>query len=102
MKRAFTAVLPFVALGLVLGCAGSEDTFRSTVAKRASFDMGCQQVSVQNIGGDSFGATGCERKASYSCVCTYHVWSVAPRPCVRSTARPRHRRLGDRPLVACV
>jgi hypothetical protein len=74
MKRAFTAVLPFVALGLVLGCAGSEDTFRSTVAKRASFDMGCQQVSVQNIGGDSFGATGCERKASYSCVCTYHVW----------------------------
>jgi hypothetical protein len=29
---------------------------------------------VQNIGGDSFGATGCEKKASYSCACMFHVW----------------------------
>jgi len=66
-------VLAFVTVLLVsmAGCAGSEGIFRSTVAQRASFDMSCQQVAVQNIGGGSFGATGCEKKASYSCVCTY-------------------------------
>ena len=75
MKRIpFVVALVTVVLGCIAGCAGSEDIFRSTVTKRASFDMSCQQVAVQNIGGDSFGALGCERKASYSCVCTYHVW----------------------------
>jgi hypothetical protein len=75
MKRiSFVVALVTLVSACIAGCAGSQDIFRSTVAKRASFDMSCQQVAVENIGGDSFGATGCEKKASYSCMCMYHVW----------------------------
>jgi len=78
MKRALLWVS--VTVACTLGCAGSEDAFRSTVTQRAAFDMSCKDVSVQNIGGDSYGVLGCDRKASYTCVCMYHVWFSCTKP----------------------
>ncbi len=62
-------------LGLSIGCAGNSDAFQKTVQQRAAFDLGCpsQQLSVANIGGASYGVSGCAKKASYSCICTYSV-----------------------------
>jgi hypothetical protein len=42
--------------------------------------MSCQNVLVQNIGGDSYGVTGCGKKASYTCVCMYHVMATCTQP----------------------
>lgn len=56
--------------------------FGEVVAQRASFDLSCprDKLTVQGIGGDSFGATGCGQKASYTCICMYHVWSECTKP----------------------
>jgi hypothetical protein len=73
------ASIALAVLG-TLACGGSSDAFRSTVQQRATFDMGCQQVTVQNIGGDSYGALGCGKKASYTCVCMYSVMGSCTKP----------------------
>jgi hypothetical protein len=72
--------LAVLALALVAGCATMDDAFRSTVSKRAAFDMSCRDVTVQNIGGDSYGVSGCGEKASYTCVCLYHVGLSCTQP----------------------
>ena len=58
-------------------CSALKVAFPETVHKRAAFDLGCpaEQVQVLDIGGSSYGATGCGKKASYTCVCMWHVWS---------------------------
>ena len=51
------------------------------VKARAPFDLGCapEEVSVLELSAQVFGATGCGRRASYACVCTYHVWARCTR-----------------------
>jgi hypothetical protein len=79
MKHAFV-LIALAFLGTLVGCAGSSGAFRSTVQQRAAFDMGCQQIDVQNIGGDSYGVIGCGKKASYTCVCMYSVMGSCTKP----------------------
>ena len=80
MKR---VALLWVLCASLVACFGGggghpqEVAFPETVHKRAAFDLGCpaEQVQVQDIGGSSYGAMGCGKKASYTCVCMWHVWS---------------------------
>jgi hypothetical protein len=87
-RRLFPAI---VTLGLVVGCAardGSPRTppnavaFQTTVQQRASFDLSCpsEQLAVQPIGGNSYGATGCGQKVSYSCICAWSSWGKCTQP----------------------
>ena len=69
-----------IAAAALAGCAGSGGAFRTTVAQRAAFDMSCQNVTVQNIGGDSYGVSGCGKKASYTCICMYSVMGSCTQP----------------------
>jgi hypothetical protein len=50
--------------------------FIETVTARAPFDLSCsrEEIQVVKLGDSSIGAMGCGRQASYSCICTYHVW----------------------------
>ena len=80
-RRLFVA--SFAALGLfAAGCAGNSDGFHQAVAQRAAFDLGCSsaQTDVQPIGGSSYGASGCGKKASYSCICAYSVMGSCTQP----------------------
>jgi hypothetical protein len=54
-----------------------DDKFIETIYARVGFDTGCPagQVQVQQIGDQSYGVTGCGKRASYSCICMYHVWT---------------------------
>jgi hypothetical protein len=56
--------------------------FAATVQQRASFDLDCsiRDVTVQNIGGNSYGVTGCGRKVSYSCLCAWSSWGKCTQP----------------------
>ena len=82
MKPALAPVLLSSVLLLVSGCSNTSTVFPQTVQQRAAFDLSCdqQKVPVQNIGGVSYGATGCEKKASYSCVCMYSVMGKCTKP----------------------
>jgi hypothetical protein len=53
-----------------------QDKFVEAVSARAPFDLTCPaaQVEVVSLGSASIGAIGCGRRASYTCLCTYHVW----------------------------
>lgn len=90
MKRTLVSIA-FPLLASSLGCTvhtagakGVDDAFRTTVAQRATFDMSCAEVAVQNIGGDSYGATGCGQKVSYTCTCTNQVAGSCMEPvCTR-------------------
>jgi hypothetical protein len=80
-----------VALGLLAGC-GARDShprtppnavaFQSTVQQRATFDLSCpsDQLAVQPIGGNSYGAIGCGQKVSYSCICAWSSWGKCTQP----------------------
>jgi hypothetical protein len=85
--RQLTALLAAVTLvALSGGCARDRaarrekaprpDRFVETVTERAPFDLSCPvaEVQVVKLSGASLGATGCGRRASYTCLCTYHVW----------------------------
>ena len=52
------------------------DKFTEMVRARAPFDLSCpaEQVTISSLGETARGVRGCNRQASYSCVCTYHVW----------------------------
>lgn len=56
--------------------------FGEVVAQRAVFDLSCSRdkLTVQPIGGDAFGVTGCNQKASYNCICMWHSWSTCTKP----------------------
>ncbi|NVB84865.1 MAG: hypothetical protein HOV81_41225 [Kofleriaceae bacterium] len=53
-----------VAVVFVLGCTHTQV---GTVRKRAAFDLACpyQQVVVQEIGRETYGARGCGKRATY-------------------------------------
>lgn len=90
----FGSALLFVCSVVAVGCHHHDDKnanyiddqpggqFGELVAQRASFDMSCSrdQITVQQIGGDSFGATGCGQKASYNCICMWHSWGTCTKP----------------------
>jgi hypothetical protein len=66
-------VSTFIALSLVsgalsIGCGGAPP--QAVVATRASNELWCpkEQVSVQNIGGTSYKASGCGQTATYTCM----------------------------------
>jgi hypothetical protein len=54
----------------------ASEKFIEAVTARAPFDLSCprEEIKVVKLGDSSFGATGCGRQSSYSCICTYHVW----------------------------
>jgi hypothetical protein len=97
------SALVFVCSVVAIGCHHHDDKnanyvddqpggqFGEVVAQRASFDLSCprDKLSVQGIGGDSFGATGCGQKASYTCICMYHVWSECTKPLCQMDAHSR-------------
>jgi hypothetical protein len=56
----------------LVGCGGMSNTAQ----ERAANDFGCSDVDVENVGGQSFTATGCGRSATYTCVRTA-TWGVA-------------------------
>jgi hypothetical protein len=58
-------------VGLVtVGTAGCVDVYAMTAKARAANDLKCadEQVTVANIGGTSYRATGCGQEATYNCV----------------------------------
>ncbi len=59
-----SSAIPVLALAS-LGCATMEDT----VQTRASNDLKCpeERITVNNIGGTSYRATGCRQEATYNC-----------------------------------
>ena len=59
---------------LLSGCS-SAPLFTETATKRAEFDLDCNasELIIQNIGGDSYAAKGCDKKAVYNCQCTFGV-----------------------------
>jgi hypothetical protein len=63
--RAWIATVMIVALTLV-GCL-NEENFRSEMLPRVSFELGCppDQLVVTRIGDESFGVSGCGRRAVY-------------------------------------
>jgi hypothetical protein len=84
----------FVCSVVAIGCHHHDDRnanyvddqpggqFGEVVAQRATFDLSCSrdQITVQPIGGDAFGVTGCNQKASYNCICMWHSWSTCTKP----------------------
>ena len=56
--------LLLIAVVFVLGCTHTEVR---TVRKRAAFDLACptEQVVVQEIGPETYGARGCGKRATY-------------------------------------
>ena len=92
--RDLLSVALFVTIGALVGCHHHDDAnahyvddqpggqFGEVAAQRATFDLSCprERLTVQQIGGDSFGVTGCGQKASYTCVCMWHSWSECTKP----------------------
>jgi hypothetical protein len=67
-----------VALALLVGCAhqaeNRPDIFETTVGQRANFDLTCnERLHLIRLGERAFGAVGCGRRASYTCLCLYNV-----------------------------
>ena len=62
--------------------AEGKHEFVDAVRSRAAFDLSCpaEQLAVQNIGAESFGISGCNKRASYTCICMYHVWDTCTKP----------------------
>jgi hypothetical protein len=60
---------PAVALGglLSLAAAGCAGYYAEALKERATFDLACpeQELTVTELGGDAYGATGCGKRASY-------------------------------------
>jgi hypothetical protein len=56
--------------------APTPDLFSTTVLQRANFDLQCnQRVGLVRIGENAIGAIGCGRRATYTCICLWHVWA---------------------------
>jgi hypothetical protein len=67
-----------------------DEPFVDAVYSRAQFDLGCPagQLQVMDIGGASYGVIGCGRRASYTCICMYHVWSTCTQPACQMSGPP--------------
>ena len=66
MRHTLAALTLTLFTGIGAGCGG--DTMR-VVAQRATHDLSCPKASlaIRNIGGTSYAAEGCGRKATYIC-----------------------------------
>jgi hypothetical protein len=70
--RSIAVVFVGAAVGLVACGANVEDRAR-LVKQRAAFDLNCQDEKIQVVeigNGRTFGATGCNRRATYVVDCT--------------------------------
>lgn len=67
---------------LASSCGHSTSVFQSAVMKRAPFDLSCdgQAVHIEDLGNDTFGVTGCEKKATYVCLCGFHAFGKCTKP----------------------
>jgi hypothetical protein len=67
-----------------------EDPFQQAIFSRVQFDMGCPagQFQIMDIGGSSYGVIGCGRRASYTCLCMYHVWTTCTQPLCQLNGAP--------------
>lgn len=56
--------------------APEPDLFSTTVLQRAGFDLQCnQRVGLVRMSENAIGAVGCGRRATYTCLCLWHVWT---------------------------
>jgi hypothetical protein len=86
-----------VLVPLLAGCGGvfpdnvkHAEAARASIGQRASFDLGCKDVVVQQLtdtsrlGGQAttsaFGVTGCNHKASYTVLCVSNWGKISCTP----------------------
>lgn len=64
-------LVPLGLLGLSLGACATTSAKMDLIRQRAAFDLSCNEsIEVVDIGNEkTFGATGCDRRASYVVVC---------------------------------
>ena len=74
MKKQSSYFLTLILSLFVVGCASGG----GTVKDRAAFDLDCpkDKIEVTNIGGTSYGASGCGKKATYTCNGTWGTFGV--------------------------
>jgi hypothetical protein len=67
-----------------------DDPFVEAVYSRAQFDLACPagQLGLMDIGGSSYGVIGCGHRASYTCICMYHVWYTCTQPLCQLNGPP--------------
>jgi hypothetical protein len=60
-------LLTLAIVGALTGCASFTSNMKASVMERASFDLDCPKhsISIVDIGTRTFGAKGCNKKASY-------------------------------------
>jgi hypothetical protein len=74
MKTLTMICIAFAVLSV--SCAGTEKfgkrvNMEDEVLRRAPFDLECkrEEITVTKLGANTFGATGCGKKASYVVIC---------------------------------
>lgn len=60
--------LRLVGVAAVLLVAGGCTTMKEVVRARAAADFSCSEIRIDELLGDAFVASGCEKKATYVCV----------------------------------
>jgi len=71
----------FASVALSVSCGGS-NPYVETIQNRAKFDLSCQadQLEIQDLGSDTYGVTGCNKKATYICMCMNHFFGACMKP----------------------
>ena len=67
-----------------------DQPFVDAIYQRAQFDLGCApgQFNLFDIGASSYGVVGCGKRASYTCLCMYHVWTTCTQPLCQMNGAP--------------
>jgi hypothetical protein len=75
-------ILTFFVLGLSACATNHTKSFQSAVMQRAPFDLSCEanEISLNPLGSDVFGVTGCGQKVTYACICKHHVMGDCTKP----------------------
>jgi hypothetical protein len=63
----------------------------STVQQRAPFDLSCpaNELQVHDLGSDTYGVSGCGKKATYVCVCNKYAGPCSEALCTLDAAQNR-------------
>ena len=71
MKFKIMLILVFMGLFACAGKFGKRVVPEDEVLRRAPFDLDCkrEEISITKLGGNTYGATGCGKKASYVVIC---------------------------------
>jgi hypothetical protein len=75
---------------LVTGCASMSEKKRvKMVSDRAAFDLSCDEVKLLKLSDTSYGAMGCQKKASYVLVdCDNNNWVEACKVSLDAVQQP--------------